>query len=164
MRIIKKLMSVLLTLIIGGSLALVSVIPAGAVASSTGTYRITAASLNIRSTPSTSSSMVGSYNNGASVSVTSISGTWGKVSAGWIDLNYAGIMINGTFSCTIKTNTCVNLRTGIGTSFASLGTMNNGTAITVYNQGYWNENYWWWMVYVPALGKYGFVVQDYISW
>ena len=45
-----------------------------------GTYTVTASSLNVRSTPSTSGAKVGVLPNGAQVTVTSANGSWAAVS------------------------------------------------------------------------------------
>lgn len=53
-------------------------------------YKITAKSaLNIRSTPSTSGTIVGTYKSGEIVSVSTIQNNWGKTSKGWISMSYA---------------------------------------------------------------------------
>jgi len=163
MKTCKRLISVVVALVLIISMAAVFAVPASAVANGVGTYVITAASLNIRSTPSSSGTIIGSYVNGANVNVTSITGTWGKVGSGYVDLSYAGKTTSTTFSCSIKTNSSVNLRSGAGTSFGVLGTMSNGTKITMHNYGYYADGYWWWMIYVPSLSKYGFVAEDYIK-
>lgn len=63
----------------------------------TGNYKITASSLNIRSGPGLNYSKVASaIPNGTTVTVTSISGDWGKVTykgkTGWINLFYAAFV------------------------------------------------------------------------
>lgn len=50
--------------------------------------KITADVLNVREKPNTSSKVVSTLKNGAVVSVSEVSGDWGKTSHGWIHLGY----------------------------------------------------------------------------
>ncbi len=91
----KKIVSFLLAFLI--SIFVLGVIPAveaDAASYTTGTYRITASSgLRLRSGPSTGNSTLTTIPNGKNVTVTEISGVWGKTSygsyTGWISLEYA---------------------------------------------------------------------------
>lgn len=53
-----------------------------------GTLTVTASALNIRSLPSTSGKVVGTYSKGATVKITEESGDWVKTSKGWISKKY----------------------------------------------------------------------------
>lgn len=71
---------------------------------------ITASSLNVRSGPGTGYSRVGSYYNGQTVTVTQISGNWGKTSSGWICMDYTmevtpPVQVDGDFAYTFSTYT-----------------------------------------------------------
>lgn len=53
-----------------------------------GTYKVKASSLNIRSGAGTIFSKVGSYTNGTTIEVSSIINGWGKTSRGWVSMSY----------------------------------------------------------------------------
>lgn len=81
--------------------------------SSTGTkMQVIASTLNVRSGPGTSYSKVGTLANGAVVTVTSTSGNWGKISSGWVSMDYlityidyGSIDTSGTYAYTYATYT-----------------------------------------------------------
>jgi len=89
MKLIKRLTAIILVLI-----TLVSLFSFSAFAAQTGTYKITAEpSLRIRSGPGTGYSKLGNVYCGQTVTVTEVSGNWGKITyngvTGWISLEYA---------------------------------------------------------------------------
>ncbi len=72
----------------------------GSTGYSTGTYKVTASSLNMRSSASTSGTVYTSLPTGATVVVTSVSGNWGYCTygaySGWIHLGYCVLVSTDT--------------------------------------------------------------------
>ena len=65
---------------------------------SVGTYVVTAdVGLNVRQSPSATSSRVGFYDYNTQVTVDSVSGNWGHTSKGWICLDYARKVSDNTY-------------------------------------------------------------------
>ncbi len=129
-----------------------SVIPTGAMltasaAYSTGTYTVSGQSANIRQNPG--ETVIGYVKNGTAFSVSKIDGDWGysasipatsgKTIAGWISLNNCtqtsvsqtttGFAVGSKVE--ITNTDAVNFRSGVGTSYALLGTIPRGTVLTI---------------------------------
>lgn len=72
------------------------------------TYKITASVLNVRSGPGTSYSIIGSLNNGDTVSVYETSSGWGRInykgSTGWVSMQYCS-KVATTAATTVATTT-----------------------------------------------------------
>ena len=93
---------------------------------------VTANGLNVRSGPGTNYGAVASYNSGTRVNILeqfNVGGhTWGCTKDGWIAMNY--VYVDGTTgegSGTGKVNTdALNIRSGPGTGFNSVGSLNTG--------------------------------------
>lgn len=135
-----------------------------------GTGTITASSVRMRSGPSTSSSILGTYNAGTSMTVTGVNGNWYQVeyngATGYVRSDYmrlsgvggsssGGSTTTGGGNGTVKGD-YVRMRSGPSTSHAILGTYNNGTALTITG----TENGW---TKVTIGGVSGYIRSDYVS-
>lgn len=134
-----------------------------------GTGTINASYVRMRNGAGTNSSILGTYNSGTSMQVTGVNGSWYKVSyngtAGYVSSDYmtlsgAASTGNGgestaSGSGTVKGNE-VRMRSGPSTSYAILGTYNNGTALTITG----TENGW---TKVTIGGVSGYIRSDYVS-
>ncbi len=116
----------------------------------TGTVKVSD-SLRVRSGPSTSNSVVGYLKNGQKVTITekTTSGnmTWGKVSNGWISLDYIVLDAQNTGSAvavkgTVKVSDLLRVRSGPGTSYAISAFLSNGTKVEIKEQKTVNGTVW----------------------
>ena len=131
-----------------------------------GTGTIDGSYVRMRSGASTSSSILGTYNSGTTMTVTGVSGAWYKVSyngtAGYVHSDYvslSGVTSNGGSTAgsngSVK-GSDVRMRSGPGTNYSILGTYQNGTALTVTG----TENGW---SKVTIGGVSGYIRSDYVS-
>ena len=100
------------------------------------TYFITASELNIRDQASTNGKQVGTYVAGDKVVVTETSNGWGKTDKGWISMQYAyknGDRGNNTAKG-IVTVDGLNIRSGPGTGYGSVGNYSTGNRVTILEQ------------------------------
>ena len=98
---------------------------------------VTAGQLNIRASASKDSESLGSYAYGARVEILEKSGDWGRTSKGWISLNYVyqdGTTGSNTAKGTITAGGGLNIRSGPGKGYASVGTYAEGDIVTVLEQ------------------------------
>ena len=130
-----------------------------------GTGTIDGSYVRMRSGASTSSSILGTYNSGTTMTVTGVSGAWYKVSYsgkdGYVCKDYMTTTKpnngGGSTSQTgyIKGND-VRLRSGAGTNYSILGTYNNGTPLTITGtSGNWTA--------VTINGVKGYVNSTYVT-
>ena len=112
----------------------------GTTGSKTASGTITATQLRIRSGPGTGYDSVGAYNQGDTVSIleqfTYNGVTWGCTSKGWISLEYVeldGVSVGSDKTGTI-TATQLRIRSGPGTDYASVGSLNSGDRVTIFKQ------------------------------
>lgn len=125
----------------------------GTTGTRTGAGTVTGSQLHIRSGPGTGYTSIGSYNQGDRVTIleqfTYNNVTWGCTNKGWISLQYVAMDgvdsgnnnnnnngSNGnTTTTTGKTGTItgdgLNVRSGPGLSYGSVGTLNSGDRVTV---------------------------------
>lgn len=131
-----------------------------------GTGTIDGSYVRMRSGASTSSSILGTYNSGTTMTVTGVSGAWYKVSyngtAGYVHSDYvslSGVTSNGGSTAgsngSVK-GSDVRMRSGPGTNYSILGTYQNGTPLTVTG----TENGW---SKVTVGGMSGYIRSDYVS-
>ncbi|WP_409296006.1 SH3 domain-containing protein [Peribacillus sp. SCS-26] len=125
------------------------------------TYTVNASSLNVRSGPGTKYAKIGSLPRGASISVvTKLSSGWYKISykgkTGYVSGQYVKI---GTTSVTyrVKVGTTLNVRSGPGTKYATLGSLTNGTVLKVIRK---ETNGWY---RISFNGKTGYVSGQYVT-
>ena len=106
-----------------------------------GTGTICGSYVRMRSSASTSSSILGTYNSGTTMTVTGVSGAWYKVdyngTDGYVYSNYlslSGVTSSGGSASgsngSVK-GSDVRMRSGPGTNYSILGTYQNGTALTL---------------------------------
>ena len=111
----------------------------GATGTKTGSGVVTGSSLNIRSGPGTGYGSVGSYNSGDRIVIleqfTYDGVTWGCTNKGWVSLQY--VQMDGTSQGNDKTGTItgdsLNIRSGPGTTYAPVGSLNTGDRVTILN-------------------------------
>ena len=105
---------------------------------------VTASELNIRSNPSTDGERVGALKAGARVEILEKSGNWGRTKDGWISLDY--VYQDGTTGKKtakgIVTGDQLNIRSGPGTGYASVGSLNYGARVTILEQFTYNGTTW----------------------
>lgn len=109
----------------------------GAKGTNTAKGIITGSKLNIRSGPGTGYDSVGSYTAGDRVNIleqfTYDGVTWGCTSKGWISMSYVyvdGTDVGESGNGTVSANG-LNIRSGPGTSYESVGSYNEGDEITI---------------------------------
>lgn len=99
-----------------------------------------ASSLNVRSGPGSSYKKLGTLKNGANVTVTGESGTWYIIDFGGKTGYVAKSYIEEDNSLRFTTTANVNLRSGPGTTYTSLGLIPSGTTLTVTEiNGIWGK-------------------------
>lgn len=99
------------------------------------TVKVTAkVGLKIRSGASTKYKRVGAYAYNTKVKITSVSGSWGKTSKGWICLDYTKKVTTTSSSNKYKIATGsknLNIRSGNSTKYRVVGSYKKGTTVTV---------------------------------
>ncbi|OPX47419.1 SH3 domain-containing protein [Clostridium thermobutyricum] len=144
------------------------------------TGKVTASALNVRSGAGTSYKVIGSLKNGSTVTVVETKNGWHKIkygsSYGYVSSSY--IKINSTISngstnnsgntakppsnsgSTQKTGkvtaSALNVRSGAGTSYKVIGSLKNGSTVTVVE----TKNGWYKIKYGSS---YGYVSSSYIK-
>ena len=124
---------------------------------------VTGDALNIRSGPGTNYESVGSYNAGTRVNIleqmTIGNTTWGCTDKGWISLGY--VYIDGTKGEHSGTGSVigdgVNVRSGPGTNYETVGSMNYGTDVEIYHQVKVNDTWW------GCIGSGKWICMDYVG-
>ena len=105
---------------------------------------VTASELNIRSKASTDGEKVGSLKTGDRVEILEISGGWGRISKGWISLEY--VYQDGTSGTNtakgVVTGNQLNIRTGPGTNYDSVGNLAHGDRVNILEQFTFNGTKW----------------------
>lgn len=116
----------------------------------TGTVKVSDM-LRVRSGPSTNTAVVGYLKPGQKVTITekTTSGnmTWGKISNGWISLDYVVLDAQSTgpaasVNGTVKVNDLLRVRSGPGTSYAISAFLSNGTKVKITEQKIVNSSLW----------------------
>jgi len=124
---------------------------------STGIATITADALHIREKASAASDSLGTYKKGDKVTVTEVNGNWGKTEDGWISLKYTKMEKTYTTGTGTVTASSLNIRSTPSTSGADLGSLKNGTKVTILD----TEGNWGKIEY--ATGKYGWISLSYVN-
>ncbi|MBC8532344.1 SH3 domain-containing protein [Gehongia tenuis] len=108
-----------------------------------GTYRVTASALNVRSGPSTGTSVIGTLTRGREVAVSSISGSWGAISyngrTGYIHMDYVTSVGSGSSSAPsgstgVVKASVLNVRSGPSTGYSKIGSLTRNTTVSVLEQ------------------------------
>ncbi len=105
---------------------------------------VTATQLNVRSDASTNSDRIGSLNYGARVEILEKKGNWGRTKDGWISLDHV-YQDGNTGTKTAKgiiTGSELNIRSGPGTGYASVGSLNYGDRVAILEQFTYNNVTW----------------------
>ena len=106
----------------------------------TGTVRVNS-SLNVRSGPSTGYGVVGSLHNGDNVTIYEEENGWYKIGdSRWVSAQY--VVVGGstptpqpvTKTMYVKVNSSLNVRSGPSTNNSIVGSLSNGTKVTVYEE------------------------------
>lgn len=89
--------------------------------------------LNVRSGPSVDNERVGGLKGGDRVEIYEKSGNWGRIDEGWISLGYVYIDGTGIGSNRYGTVTGdeLNIRSGPGTKYDAVGSLNAGDEVTI---------------------------------
>lgn len=98
---------------------------------------VVAKELNIRASASQDSERLGGYVYGDRVEILEKSGSWGRTSKGWISLNYVyqdGTTGTNTAKGTITASGGLNIRSGPGTGYASVGSYAEGETVNILEQ------------------------------
>ena len=118
---------------------------------------VTASELNVRSSASTEGTKVGSLSFGDRVEILEKSGDWGRTKDGWISLNY--VYQDGTKGSNatggIVTGNNLNVRSGPGTGYGAVGSLNAGDRVDVLEQFTYNGTTW-------GCIKNGWISMDYV--
>lgn len=107
----------------------------------TGTVKVNDV-LRIRREPGTAGAVVGYLQNGTKVTVTQQKDigntTWGKLSAGWVSMDYIVLDAAETpaqnLTGTVKVDDLLRVRSGPGTTYAITAYLQNGAKVTVTEQ------------------------------
>ena len=124
---------------------------------------VTGDDLNIRTGPGTNHESIGSYSSGDRVNIleqmTIGNTTWGCTEKGWISLGY--VYIDGTKGEHSGTGSVigdgVNVRSGPGTNYESVASMNYGTDIEIYHQVKVGDTWW------GCIGSGKWICMDYVG-
>ncbi|WP_198530630.1 SH3 domain-containing protein [Priestia megaterium] len=131
-------------------------------------YTVTASTLNVRSGAGTNYASIGSVTKGQKLSVVSKSGSWYKINyngrTGYVSSDY--VQASGTTTApttppaestayTVTAST-LNVRSGAGTSYASIGSVTKGQKLSVVSKsGSWYK--------INYNGRTGYVSSDYVQ-
>lgn len=96
-------------------------------------YFVTGTTLNIRDEASINGDILGQYTQGDRVVITETSNGWGKTNKGWVSMEYLyKTGDKGTNGCNgIVTGNQLNVRTGPGTGYDGVDTLNAGARVTI---------------------------------
>ena len=131
-----------------------------------GTGTINGSYVRMRSGASTSSSILGTYNSGTTMTITGVNGAWYKVSyngtTGYVHSDYVSLsgVTNGGSSTGSSNGSVkgsdVRMRSGPSTTSSILGVYNTGTKMTITGEsGNWYK--------VSYSGRDGYVSKDYMT-
>ncbi|MGG0342608.1 SH3 domain-containing protein [Priestia megaterium] len=128
------------------------------------TYTVTASTLNVRSGAGTNYASIGSVKKGQKLSVVSKSGSWYKINyngrTGYVSSDY--VQASGTATPPAESTTytvtasTLNVRSGAGTNYASIGSVTKGQKLSVVSKsGSWYK--------INYNGRTGYVSSDYVQ-
>ena len=123
---------------------------------------VTGDTLNVRSGPGTGYGQVENLKYGTRVEIlqriTIGNTTWGCIKNGWISMDY--VYVDGTVGegggAAIVTGDQLNIRSGPGTNYASVGTLNSGDEVNILAQFTINGKIW------GCISK-GWISMDYVG-
>ncbi|MBM7096834.1 SH3 domain-containing protein [Bacillus sp. H-16] len=127
--------------------------------------QITASSLNVRSSASASSAVIGSLSRGVSVELQERHGSWFKINhnnrSGFIHSDYVKVTSSGSGSATPEnqgevTASNLNVRSQASSSSSIIGSLSRGTKVDLYEKsGSWYK--------VNVNNRWGFIHADYVK-
>ncbi|QTL49763.1 SH3 domain-containing protein [Priestia aryabhattai] len=128
------------------------------------TYIVTASTLNVRSGAGTNYAAIGSMTKGQKLSVVSKSGDWYKINysgrTGYVSSDY--VQASGTATSPAESTTYIvmastlNVRSGAGTNYASIGSVTKGQTLSVVSKsGSWYK--------INYNGRTGYVSSDHVQ-
>ncbi|MGE7717628.1 SH3 domain-containing protein [Priestia megaterium] len=128
------------------------------------TYTVTASTLNVRSGAGTNYASIGSVTKGQKLAVVSKSGSWYKINyngrTGYVSSDY--VQASGTTTPSAESTTytvtasTLNVRSGAGTNYASIGSVTKGQKLAVVSKsGSWYK--------INYNGRTGYVSSDYVQ-
>ncbi|MGG3272440.1 SH3 domain-containing protein [Priestia aryabhattai] len=128
------------------------------------TYKVTASKLNVRSGAGTNYGIIGSVVKDQTLSVVSKSGSWYKINyngrTGYVSSDY--VQSSGTATPPAESTTytvtasTLNVRSGAGTNYASIGSVTKGQKLSVMSKsGSWYK--------INYNGRTGYVSSDYVQ-
>lgn len=106
---------------------------------------IIAEELNVRSAANKNGDKVGSYTYGNRVEIYEKSNGWGRTSKGWISMSYVyedGTTGSKTAKGTIAAEGGLNIRSGPGTGYPSVGAYANGDSVSILEQFTFDGTTW----------------------
>lgn len=158
----RKFTSFILTLVlILGALAIPMSANAATTGSKAGVVSVTSGKLNVRSSASTSGTVVSSLSKGSYVTLMSKSGNWWRVEYadnkyGYCHADYIST-VTGTPATVKLTSGSLNVRSGAGTSYSKVASLYNGEVVIVLSKsGNWSR-----ILYNGT--KTGYVSSQYLS-
>lgn len=105
---------------------------------------VTGSELNIRKDASTNSDIVGQYKYGDRITILETKGDWGRTDKGWVHMDY--VYKDGTTgknSCKgVVTVNGLNIRSGPGTKYDSVGSLNTGARVNVLERIQIGDSWW----------------------
>jgi L,D-peptidoglycan transpeptidase YkuD (ErfK/YbiS/YcfS/YnhG family) len=127
------------------------------------TYKVTASKLNVRSGAETTYGIIGSVVKDQTLSVVSKSGSWYKINyngrTGYVSSDYvqaSGTTPSAESTTYIVTASTLNVRSGAGTNYASIGSVTKGQKLSVVSKsGSWYK--------INYNGGTGYVSSDYVQ-
>ncbi|MCC3867542.1 C40 family peptidase [Terrisporobacter mayombei] len=134
----------------------------GKYTSSTKAKYVNTTSLNFRSGPSTSYSIIGKLSSGTKVELISTSNGWSKIKydgkTGYVSSQYLSSSAPESSATTTKyvNTSTLNVRSGPSTSYSVIGTLSSGTKVEVIS----TSNGW---SKIKYSGKTGYVSSQYLS-
>lgn len=158
----RKFASFILTLVlILGALTIPMSANAATTSSKAGTVSVTSGSLNVRSSASTSGTVVSSLSKGSYITLMSKSGNWWRVEYadgkyGYCHADYIKT-VTGTPATVKISSGSLNVRSGAGTSYSKVASLYNGEVVIVLSKsGNWSR-----ILYNGT--KTGYVSSQYLS-
>lgn len=114
--------------------------------------------LNVRLKPNTSSKVVNKIPPGTLVEISKVSGDWGYIGDGWINLQFTWITQDASGSR--KTTDKLNLREAPGTKYSRILTIPKGATLSIYE----TYNNWTYVKYTRnGVWTYGWVSSSYLK-
>lgn len=158
----RKVISIFLSIVIITTILMPIRANAATLASKAGVVTLTSGRLNVRSSASTGSSVVARLDDGSYVTLISKSGSWwyveyAKGKYGYCHANYISSLSSSAAAIVNTQYSNLNIRSGAGTSYSRLGTLQKGETVVVLSaSGSWSR-----ILYHGT--KTGYVTSKYLT-